>query len=81
MIVVQMHGEPGSGKSMLARALGESMGAVVVDKDGIGAALMAEGQPFGSRRGPDSPRPETAATPGGARLRRPETAATPGARR
>lgn len=39
-IVMQMHGEPGSGKSTLARALGARLGAVVLDKDVIKAALL-----------------------------------------
>ncbi len=42
-IVVQMHGEPGSGKRTLARALGERLGAVVLDKDVIKAALLRAG--------------------------------------
>ncbi|HET6615150.1 MAG TPA: ATP-binding protein [Dehalococcoidia bacterium] len=39
-IVVQMHGEPGSGKSTLASALGARLGAVVLDKDIVKAAVM-----------------------------------------
>ena len=42
-IVVQMHGEPGSGKSTVARALGQRLGAVVLDKDVIKAALLRAG--------------------------------------
>jgi predicted kinase len=42
-IVVQMHGEPGSGKSTLARALGARLGATVLDKDVIKAALLRSG--------------------------------------
>jgi predicted kinase len=39
-LVVQMHGEPGSGKSTLARAIAPHIGAVVLDKDVIKAALL-----------------------------------------
>jgi predicted kinase len=42
-VVVQMHGEPGSGKSAIARVLGERLGAVVLDKDVIKAALLRSG--------------------------------------
>jgi predicted kinase len=38
-----MHGEPGSGKSTVARALGERIDAVVLDKDVIKAALLRVG--------------------------------------
>ncbi len=41
--VVQMHGEPGSGKSAMARALGARLGAVVIDKDVIKAGLLRVG--------------------------------------
>jgi predicted kinase len=41
--VVQMHGEPGSGKSTLARAIAPHLGAVVLDKDVIKAALLRAG--------------------------------------
>ncbi len=42
-LVVQMHGEPGSGKSTIARALARRMGAVALDKDVIKAALLRVG--------------------------------------
>jgi predicted kinase len=45
VIVVQMHGEPGSGKSVLAHALGPRIDAVVLDKDVIKAALLRAGIP------------------------------------
>jgi len=43
MLVVQMHGEPGSGKSAVARALGTALPAVVLDKDVLKAALLRAG--------------------------------------
>lgn len=43
MIVIQMHGEPGSGKSTFARALGLRLPAVVLDKDVITSALLRAG--------------------------------------
>jgi predicted kinase len=45
VIVVQMHGEPGSGKSTLARAVAPRIGALVLDKDIIKAALLRTGAP------------------------------------
>ncbi|MGH7621675.1 MAG: AAA family ATPase [Gemmatimonadaceae bacterium] len=45
MLVVQMHGEPGSGKSTLGRALAPGIDAVVLDKDVIKAALLRSGIP------------------------------------
>lgn len=42
-LVIQMHGEPGSGKSTVARAIGARIGAVVLDKDVIKAALLRVG--------------------------------------
>ncbi len=43
LLVVQMHGEPGSGKSTIARALAPHIEAVVLDKDVIKAALLRAG--------------------------------------
>jgi predicted kinase len=43
VLVIQMHGEPGSGKSTIARAVGSSLDAVVIDKDVIKAALLRVG--------------------------------------
>jgi len=42
-IVVQMHGDPGSGKSALARAIGRMLPAIVIDKDAISSPLLAAG--------------------------------------
>ncbi|TAK55150.1 MAG: ATP-binding protein [Dehalococcoidia bacterium] len=50
-LVVQMHGEPGSGKSTVARAIAPRIGAVVLDKDVIKAALLRAGIDEG-RAGP-----------------------------
>jgi predicted kinase len=41
--VVQMHGEPGSGKSTIAKALAPRIDAVVLDKDVIKSALLRVG--------------------------------------
>lgn len=43
MIVVQMHGEPGSGKSTVARALAPLLDAVALDKDIVKSALLRSG--------------------------------------
>jgi len=41
--LLQMAGEPGTGKSTLARAIGRSTGAVVLDKDYVKAPLLDGG--------------------------------------
>ena len=41
--LLQMAGDPGSGKSTLARALGESTGALILDKDIIKSAALTAG--------------------------------------
>ena len=43
ILVVQMHGVPGSGKSTIARGVGRALPAVVLDKDVIKAALLRTG--------------------------------------
>lgn len=45
MFVIQMHGEPGSGKSSLARALAQNSDFVVLDKDLVKSGLLASGVP------------------------------------
>ena len=42
-VIVQMHGEPGSGKSTIARELGRALNFIVLDKDVIKAALLRSG--------------------------------------
>jgi predicted kinase len=42
-MLVQMHGEPGSGKSKLARELGRRLPAVVIDKDILKSAVLRAG--------------------------------------
>lgn len=46
LLFVQMHGVPGSGKSRLARAVGEATGAFVLDKDHIATGAIRAGVPF-----------------------------------
>lgn len=53
-IVIQMHGEPGSGKSTLASALGPRIGAVVLDKDVVKAAVMRGASLDNAAAGPPS---------------------------
>lgn len=43
VMVVQMHGDPGSGKSTIARALASRIDAIVLDKDIIKSALLRAG--------------------------------------
>lgn len=42
-VVVQMHGEPGSGKSAVASAIAPALNAIVLDKDVIKSALLRVG--------------------------------------
>lgn len=42
-MLIQMHGDPGSGKSALALALGRRLPAVVVDKDILKSAILRAG--------------------------------------
>lgn len=44
-LLVQMMGRPGSGKTTVARALAPRIGAVVLDKDFIKAAVLRSGVP------------------------------------
>jgi len=43
LLVVQMHGEPGSGKTALARTLAPALPAIHLDKDIISSALIRAG--------------------------------------
>ena len=43
LLVVQMHGEPGSGKTALARTLAPALPAIHLDKDVISSALIRAG--------------------------------------
>ncbi|MGB4861725.1 MAG: AAA family ATPase [Tepidiformaceae bacterium] len=52
LVLVQMHGHPGSGKSTVARALGRALPAVVIDKDVIASALIRHGIPYGEAGAP-----------------------------
>jgi predicted kinase len=42
-----MHGEPGAGKSTLAKAIGRETGAVVLDKDILKSRIL-DGEPEGA---------------------------------
>jgi len=52
MMLIQMHGHPGSGKTTVARALGRALPAVVIDKDVISSALIRSGTAFGDAGAP-----------------------------
>lgn len=42
-LLIQMHGNPGSGKSTFAKALGRSSPAIVIDKDAVKSPLLRNG--------------------------------------
>ncbi len=46
--LVQMHGEPGAGKSTLALEIGRALPAIVIDKDIVSSALVNGGMAPGS---------------------------------
>lgn len=52
LVLIQMHGAPGSGKSTFARALAPKLPALVIDKDVIASALIRHGVPFGEAGAP-----------------------------
>ncbi|MEX2159889.1 MAG: AAA family ATPase [Dehalococcoidia bacterium] len=51
VFLLQMAGAPGSGKSALARLIGERSGAVVIDKDVLKTAALDAGVQDGERAG------------------------------
>jgi predicted kinase len=46
LLLIQMSGCPGAGKSTIARAIGRRTGAAVLDQDVIKSALLENGVPF-----------------------------------
>ncbi|HUY09874.1 MAG TPA: AAA family ATPase [Candidatus Dormibacteraeota bacterium] len=52
LLLVQLAGSPGTGKSVLASALGRALGAVVLDRDVVNSALLDADVGWGGARAP-----------------------------